>query len=271
MDSKVSVIVPCFNNSKTIVETLDSVFNQKYNNIELIIVNDGSIDDSELVILEYKKGFKDLIYVKQENGGPSSARNKGATLATGEFVVFLDGDDRIHQDYISLCVNEFLNQPALNLVYSNSEFFEAATGAYVLLDYDPITIMIYNCIPIVSMIRLSSFNEIGQFDESMRIAEDWEMWIRYTRKFPKVKKINQSLFFYRKRFSKDSISDINTLDKTIDEAHLYIYQKHYSIYKEMGWNIIDLLASRREYLKFKNKYYNEWFRKIFYWVRRIDR
>lgn len=267
MSTKVSIIIPCYNNESTVLETLDAVYNQSFANIEVILVNDGSSDHSETVIASFLKKRPDLIYLKQENQGPSAARNFGSSVATGEFLVFLDADDKIHPDYIALCVDEFNADPTLDLVYSNSEFFENQTGIYYLYDYNPVTLLGQNCFPIVAMIRLKSFIDIGKFDVQLNIAEDWEMWIRYTSKFPKVKKIEQTLFFYRKRSSKDSISDLNKNENIIDDAHLYIYQKHYNLYKGMGWHIINLLSSRLEYLKYKDKYYNEWFRRFFYWLR----
>lgn len=264
MNTKVSVIIPCFNNESTILETLESVYGQSYSDIEVIVINDGSTDDSEKVIATFLEEKTDLVYLKQSNKGPSAARNFGSRIANGQYLIFLDGDDLLHKDYISICVNAFEKNDQLDLVYSDSELFENESGNYNLARFDEITILTQNCFPIVAMIRSESFRDIGQFDENLRIAEDWEMWIRYTHKYSNVKKIDMSLFFYRKRYIKNSITDLNKLNNIMDDAHLYIYNKHYNTYKSVGWNIINLINTRQTYSKYKDKYYNVWYRKLFY-------
>ena len=94
--AKISVIVPVYNTSKYIKKCLDSVLNQTMNDLEIIIVNDGSTDDSEEIIEEWIKKNKDKIQIKyfqKENGGLSETRNFGAKHATGEYITFLDSDD----------------------------------------------------------------------------------------------------------------------------------------------------------------------------------
>ncbi|WP_418361114.1 glycosyltransferase family 2 protein [Sphingobacterium detergens] len=264
MSHLVSIIIPCYNNADTIQETLDSVYNQTYKEFEVIVVNDGSQDQSVEKIKEYQARYPSLVLLNQENNGPSAARNYGFSIAKGYFVVFLDGDDKLHEEYLSSCIAVFQAEAKMDLVYTESELFDNECGIYTLSPYDPITILTENCFPIVAMIRASSFKDIGLFDEKLRIAEDWEMWIRYTRRYQHVKKIPRELFFYRKRKNKSSISDLNKENNIIDDAHLYIYTKHYTLYKEQGWHILDLIKTRRAYLKFRDKYYNEWFRKFFY-------
>ncbi|WP_223582063.1 glycosyltransferase family 2 protein [Sphingobacterium sp. GVS05A] len=269
MSHLVSIIIPCYNNADTIQEALDSVYNQTYKEFEVIVVNDGSQDQSAEKIREYQESYAELIFLNQDNRGPSAARNYGASIAKGHYIIFLDGDDRLHEEYISTCIDHFESDATLDLVYSVTELFENESGVFFLAEYDPKTILIQNCFPITAMIRRKDFFANGQFDEKLRIAEDWEMWIRHTREFPNVKKIDRKLFFYRKRVTKDSISDLNKVNNTIDDAHLYIYNKHYQLYREAGWHIIDLLSSRREYLKYKKKYYDQWFKKVFRWVKGV--
>ena len=118
----VSVVIPCYNNADSILETLHSVRNQTYNNIEIIVVNDGSTDASEMMIDTFKNDnlSLDLHYFKQTNYGPSITRNNGAAAAKGEFIIFLDADDLLHETYIEKAINVLINQPAINIVYSNT-------------------------------------------------------------------------------------------------------------------------------------------------------
>ena len=102
----VSIIIPYYNNEKTILETLQSVFDQTYSNTEVILVNDGSLNDIYHIVKPYIESKK-LIYLSQENKGVSTARNYGAATAKGKYLLFLDADDLIDKDYVSKCVAVF--------------------------------------------------------------------------------------------------------------------------------------------------------------------
>ena len=97
--AKVSVIVPIYNVEKYLPKCLDSLVNQTLEDIEIILVNDGSLDNSGKIANEYSKKHKDkIIYLEKENGGLSDARNYGIPYATGEYIAFLDSDDYIDID-----------------------------------------------------------------------------------------------------------------------------------------------------------------------------
>ena len=96
---KISVIVPVYNNEKYIGKCIESILKQKMQDFEIIIVNDGSTDDSEQVINKYLTLYMDKIkYYKKENGGISSTRNFGINKATGDYICFVDSDDYISDD-----------------------------------------------------------------------------------------------------------------------------------------------------------------------------
>lgn len=97
---KVSIIMPVFNSAKYLRQTLDSVVNQTFHDFELIAVNDGSTDNSEEILNEYKEKIEHFTIVNQLNSGVSSARNKGIDLANGKYISFLDSDDLLHKDYL---------------------------------------------------------------------------------------------------------------------------------------------------------------------------
>ena len=92
---KYSVIIPCYNAEEFILRPLTSLKDQLYKNIEIIVVNDGSVDKSEEVILDFIKNNPklDIKYQRIENSGPSKARNTGIDLSTGDYICFLDSDD----------------------------------------------------------------------------------------------------------------------------------------------------------------------------------
>ena len=109
MESKVSIIIPTYNSEKTIVKCIDSIINQTYKNLEIIVIDDGSEDNTINILKEYSNE-KRLFVIKQKNSGVSSARNKGVNRATGEFIVFVDSDDWLEKDMIEkmlLCQKEY--------------------------------------------------------------------------------------------------------------------------------------------------------------------
>lgn len=100
---KISVIMPVYNVEKYVREAIESVLNQSYKEFELIIVNDGSKDNSGIICEEYSYD-KRVKYIKKENGGLSSARNAGLAVASGEYITFIDSDDLFDIDYLSTLV-----------------------------------------------------------------------------------------------------------------------------------------------------------------------
>lgn len=103
---KVSVIVPVYNLSQYIGSTLDSIINQDFNSFELIVVDDGSTDDSlEIINEKLSKSLISYNVIHQENSGVSSARNRGIREANGEYIVFVDGDDYITGNHLSELYN----------------------------------------------------------------------------------------------------------------------------------------------------------------------
>jgi glycosyltransferase involved in cell wall biosynthesis len=105
MKKRVSIIIPVYNVEKFILKTVESVINQDYKNVEIILVDDGSPDNSAQIIDELAEKDNRIICLHKENGGVSSASNAGLKIATGEYVTFIDGDDWVEPNYISYLLN----------------------------------------------------------------------------------------------------------------------------------------------------------------------
>lgn len=101
MEDLISIIVPVYNVGKYLEKCLESIKNQTYKNIEVILINDGSTDNSEEICNEYCKKYKEFVLYNKKNGGLSSARNYGLDRITGDYIVFIDSDDVISTDYIT--------------------------------------------------------------------------------------------------------------------------------------------------------------------------
>lgn len=184
-NKKVSIIIPTYNAARFIKETIDSALAQTYSNIEVVIVNDGSTDNTEEVIKDYLSDKK-IIYVKQENGGISKARNRGVANSSGEYIAFLDADDIALLNRITEQVKFFEENPEYGVIYSNFQSFYHSYPEK-LLSYKRIgcagnilrPLLHYSFIcPSTVMITKSVFVAVGGFDSSFRDAEDWDLWRR---------------------------------------------------------------------------------------------
>ncbi|MGL5650089.1 MAG: glycosyltransferase family 2 protein [Clostridium sp.] len=102
---KLSVIIPVYNVKSYIVETLESIYNQTLKEFELILIDDGSTDGTYEILKEYEGRYENIKLLKQENSGPSIARNKGLKVATGEYIVFVDSDDLLPEDSLEYRYN----------------------------------------------------------------------------------------------------------------------------------------------------------------------
>lgn len=112
MQSKVSIIVPIYNVEECLEKCIESILRQSYTDIEVILVNDGSTDNSGDICTKYAKADSRVKYVKQENGGVSGARNKGLDVATGRYIAFVDSDDVINVDFIKTLYELLIKEKA---------------------------------------------------------------------------------------------------------------------------------------------------------------
>ncbi len=103
----ISVIIPVYNSEKLLERALDSVLNQTYKDLEIIVVDDGSTDNSSKIIAKYQKKDSRIVSIRQKNGGQASARNAGIRLAKGEYLAFLDADDEYDKNFILKMLNGF--------------------------------------------------------------------------------------------------------------------------------------------------------------------
>lgn len=136
MEAKVSIVVPCYNGEKYIVRFLESILGQTYDNLLLILVNDGSNDHTEEIVLEYKdklnKGGKELIYLKQENQGQAAALNTGLKMIKGEYLLWMDSDDEISENFIETRVQFLESHKEYAFCYGNVEFIKDDESKKVL-------------------------------------------------------------------------------------------------------------------------------------------
>lgn len=183
--SSVSIIIPNYNTAHYLIEAIDSVYKSTFQDFEVIVVDDGSKDNSDAVVATYLQ-LENFKYIKQANKGLAGARNTGIREAKGEYLVFLDSDDIILPKKFSL-QTAFLNaNPAYDAVYSSSIFFkDGEPGTKITTSFPNYSghilkqLLYGNFIHVNTiMLRKEAVLKAGLFDESLRELEDWDLWLR---------------------------------------------------------------------------------------------
>ena len=171
----ISVIIPTYNAARYLPDAIESILAQNYPNLEIIIVDDGSTDNTTEILRNYDQK---IIYYYQKNRGPASARNQGLQLSNGEFIAFLDADDLWPKDKIKHQLLHFLKSPDTDIVVGRQRV-EYLPDAKELL-YDDTLIsetQVCQSLPI-ALIRKTVFDIIGNFDEELIYFEDWDWHLR---------------------------------------------------------------------------------------------
>ena len=205
LGKKISVIIPCFNQSQFLEETCNSLIVQTYKDWEAIIIDDGSTDNTKLVAATICKKDSRFNYLYQENRGLSAARNKGLEFATGDFIQLLDSDDMLAADKFEKSISFIENY---DIVITNFHLFtkdvKEDTVPYCELNkipFDYKTLLIYWDInftfpPHCCLVKKSTIGKTT-FVNELKAKEDWIFWLDLFKKNPKIKFINEELAYYR--------------------------------------------------------------------------
>ena len=212
MSPKVSVIVPCYNQEKFVEETLESIRKQSYKNIECIVVNDGSLDNSLDRIIQFCSKDSRFSYIDKKNEGVSIARNTGISQCSGKYILPVDADDIIAEDYIKECVSILESHPEYKVVYCRAQKFGEVNYEWILPTYSIEKELCRNCIFCSAMFRKEDFDKSPGYNPNMKEGfEDWDFWISFIDHEEQVYKINKILFYYRiKERSRNNSFDIET-------------------------------------------------------------
>jgi len=183
----VSVIIPAYNQAAWLPFALESVLNQSYRRFEVIVVNDGSTDETGQILRGYGKRIR---VIAQANAGLSAARNSGLRAAKGELIGFLDSDDLWYPEMLSATVSYLNEKPDIDLVcggwdFINEKGFQKSSvfkpsRFQASVDNDFLRTNILGCpFPIIAVIvRRKCFDCCGFFDTSLKAMEDWDLWLR---------------------------------------------------------------------------------------------
>ncbi|MFC2188734.1 glycosyltransferase family 2 protein [Fulvivirgaceae bacterium LMO-SS25] len=210
MSSSISIIIPCYNQGHFLTECVESVLSQDFNDWEMLIVNDGSTDDTLKLALDFASKDKRINVIDKENGGLSSARNTGIKQAKGKYIHFLDSDDFVLKGFYSAMIDSFNDTESVDVILSGYQYYSLDRGFFQIVEgkeksYDLQDFLNGNIAPPVAFcLKTELIQSIGNFDESLKSAEDWDFWLRVLKAGGKVKGLRKALVAYR--YSKDSMS-----------------------------------------------------------------
>lgn len=237
MDPTISVIIPIFNSSKNLYKCLESIQKQSFKNFEVIMINDGSYDNSYFICKEFLKLDKRFKIICQENKGSGESRNEGLKKATGQFIAFLDSDDFVHNRYLEFLYETIKAENAQIVICNytsecnnpnfNNDFF--SLHPLTILSQEKLYRGLFRELKFMSIwgkLYNKKILENEYFIEN-RIAEDIEFNCRVYSKSQKCCYIDVPLYFYnnhnlsatRKPFSEDNIISIDSYKLALDNLN----------------------------------------------------
>ena len=232
MKTKVTLVISNYNNGKYIADAVGSIFNQTYKEREIIIIDDTNGSDNVKDYLEYyfNKSYRIFLY-ETDDIGLSALRNFGISKSGGDYILFLDADDKIHPDFLTKTVEVLDNNPEISIAYTDTQHFGGADTCWVQPEYHFQSLLASNYICSCSLIRKSSFDAVGGFDEdNFNYWEDYEFWIALGAKGFYGKHIPEKLFYYRIHLESGMQSQRNTRLSGLYRS--YIISKFPQLYRK---------------------------------------
>lgn len=258
---KISVIIPVYNSEKYLEECLDSILNQNYNNMEVILVNDGSIDSSEAICKTYAKKDKRIKLINKKNGGVSSARNQGLVECTGDYIMFMDSDDLLHQNALKNIGKNIGDNDTLVFGYTRKYKHKEKTSlCNYNLKIEDIEEKIINddCVGGYLWNKVFSSNIIKNnklfFDEDIYFCEDLVFVLEYIKLAKKIRYISQCLYLYRMRKGNATDNLISENTVSILKAYDYLQEKtdNINIKNKIRYNYLIMYLQLCPFLKINN-------------------
>jgi len=215
----VTVVIPCYNQAGYLGEAIASVQAQTYRSFEIVVVDDGSTDATAAVARRHA----DVRLLQQSNAGLSAARNAGLALGRGDYLVFLDADDRLLPNALSDGIESLARHPEAAFTSGHFRYIRADGSTQQEFAQEPLECPPYegmlrgNYIGMHStvMFRRAIFDQVGTFDTSLRSCEDYDLYMRITRRYP-VARHDRLVAEYRRHDASMSVRAGRMLDTALD-------------------------------------------------------
>ena len=241
MRIKVSAVIPCYNQGVFVEECVLSLLNQTYKIDEILVIDDGSSEDTTLQILNNLDYPNTEVYF-QKNAGPSRARNVGFQKAKNNWVVTIDADDYFESTFVEKAVNIIDTTNQIGAVTCWVKFFGRINHVWKCKGGSLNHFLIKNNSSSAAIINKALWSQIEGYDENLTAYEDWDFWIRLTALGYCVHVIEEPLFFYRKH----SISLLQESEKNYIKFYNYILQKNKVLFTS---NYAKIYLAQHEELK----------------------
>ena len=248
----VSVIMPCYNDGKYIPQAVDSLRKQTYQEIELIVIDDGSDEQATIDAIQ-NLHYPQMKLLHSDHLGPACARNRGIREAKGKYILPLDADDLIEPEYIQKAVNILEEKPSVGIVYCHADMFGENGGPWELPDYSLRAMLVENCIFVTSLFRKADWEAVGGFCESFKAGmEDYDFWLSLLERDLEVYQFPEVYFHYRIK----PISRTSSFHRNYDEVqqtYVMLYERHRDFYKrhmddyclQLRWHLTDQMWAQR--------------------------
>jgi glycosyltransferase involved in cell wall biosynthesis len=198
MKPQISIVLPVYNQAHFLPEALDSIFAQTCRDFELIVVNDGSTDNTAQVVADYQQRHA-FIVIDQANQGLPGALNTGFKQACGEYLTWTSSDNILLPDMLDVLSAALDRDPSIGLVYADRYLITedgVDLGRFDLPEYDRDLLLHVNLVHCCFLYRKACMAQIGLYDPEFIYGEDWEYWIRLSQHYP-MKHIPAALYRYR--------------------------------------------------------------------------
>lgn len=225
-----ALIIPVHNTGAFLLETVESARAQTYDNLAIVVVDDGSTDPETLQVLN-QLSHQDLIMVRQENRGTSGARNAGFAAVEAEYVMPLDSDDIIGPEYVARAVDVLQNAADVAVVYGRAELFGDASGEWALPRFDWPTFLVHNLIYCSAMFRASDWIAVGGFDEELREGREYhDFLMKILGRGGRAHRLDTVEFHYRIR-SDSKNATVGARRRSLIDAQARIFRNNLAIYE----------------------------------------
>ena len=238
--SKVSIVIPCYNKELYISEAIESALAQTYKDIEIVIVNDCSGDNSAQIIKEYADKYQQIKFIDfDKNEGVIKARNTAIEAAGGEYILPLDADDTIEPTYVEKAVKILEKNKDIGVVYCKVKFFGEKNGNLNCPEFSENYLLYSSCISSCSMFRKKDFIKCGGDRDYMKDGcEDWDLWLYFYENGYLFYRIPENLLNYRilkNDFTRTVTQKENQKDlwKLMVKNHINLYLNNETFYNRL--------------------------------------
>ncbi|MBX7181816.1 MAG: glycosyltransferase family 2 protein [Bacteroidia bacterium] len=243
----VSIIIPYFNHGSFINETINSIKNQNYKNLEIIIIDDCSTSEEASKAVLNQSSLTIQFLKTKLNSGPSIARNIGIAASNGKYILPLDGDDKLGDPFLTDAVQFLESNLNYQVVYGNGSKFGASNEFLSIPNFEKFNFLTYNPLFVTSVIRKSALETAGLYDEylSKLGLEDWELWLSFAELNYSFKKFEKTFLHIRVL---ENSRTFQVANKNLDPILEYIYKKHWKLlldeFKLKTSQLVDIQRSR---------------------------